>query len=137
MRLYAAPQQGAVEDLSLGKFLPLLLTFYTLGFLRARPALRQIERMHKQYASEPHYYLDNLAVLPGAQGKGFASELLRPILATAEEQKVMVYTDTVTRSNVGLYEHFGFQCVEECRVAGTGLTVWALRRPIRFARTIK
>ena len=45
-------------------------------------------------------------------------------------QKVSVYTDTVTRSNVALYEHFGFQCVEESAIAGTGITVWAMRRSI-------
>ena len=32
-----------------------------------------------------------------------------------------------------LYEHFGFQCVEEAAVHGTGLTVWALRRPVQSA----
>ncbi len=48
----------------------------------------------------------------------------------ADAQKTIAYTDTVTRSNVALYEHFGFQCVEESAIPGTGLTVWALRRPI-------
>jgi hypothetical protein len=36
-----------------------------------------------------------------------------------------------TRSNVALYEHFGFQCMEESAIAGAGLTAWALRRPIQ------
>jgi hypothetical protein len=57
--------------------------------------------------------------------------LIRPFLEMADSQKTLAYTDTVTRSNVALYEHFGFQCVEESAVSGTGLTVWALRRPIR------
>jgi len=46
----------------------------------------------------------------------------------ADIQKVIAYTDTVTRSNVALYEHFGFECVEEAPIAGTGITVWALLR---------
>lgn len=49
----------------------------------------------------------------------------------ADSQKTIAYTDTVTRSNVALYEHFGFQCVEESTLPGTGITVWALRRPIQ------
>ncbi len=47
----------------------------------------------------------------------------------ADAQKTIAYTDTVTRSNVALYEHFGFQSMEESAIPGTGLTVWALRRP--------
>lgn len=113
---------------SIGKFIPLLFTFYPIGFYRARAILEQIDNLHKKYAHEPHFYLDNLGVLPSAQGQGMASKLIRPFLALADEQKVIVYTDTVTRSNVGLYEHFGFECVEESAIKGTGITVWALRR---------
>lgn len=87
--------------------------------------------MHKKYAHEPHFYLDNIGVLPSARGQGLSSKLIRPFLERADSQKTIAYTDTVTRSNVALYEHFGFQCVEESAVSGTGLTVWALRRPIQ------
>lgn len=37
-------------------------------------------------------------------------------------------TDTVTPANVGLYEHFGFECVARVPVADTGITVFAMRR---------
>ncbi len=84
--------------------------------------------MHKKYASEPHFYLDNLGVLPSTRGQGLSSRLIRPFLEMADIQKVIAYTDTVTRSNVALYEHFGFECVEEAPIAGTGITVWALLR---------
>jgi ribosomal protein S18 acetylase RimI-like enzyme len=114
---------------SIGKFIPLLLTFYPIGYVRAKAVLRQIDFLHKKYAAEPHFYLDNLGVLPSARGRGWSSKLIRPFLEMADAQKVIAYTDTVTRSNVALYEHFGFQCVEESTVAGTGLTVFALRRP--------
>lgn len=117
----------SVRDLS--RFFPLLFTLYPIGLFRARPILRQTDALHQQYAPEPHYYLDNLAVLAAERGKGFSSRLIRPILEKADAEKVVVYTDTVTRSNVALYEHFGFECMQECPVARTGVTVWALRRP--------
>jgi hypothetical protein len=56
--------------------------------------------------------------------------LIRPFLEKADAEKVSVYTDTVTRSNVSQYEHFGFQCIEECAIDGTGISVWALLRPV-------
>lgn len=120
---------------SLRKYIPLLFTFYPIGYLRAKTVLKQIHTLHEKNADQPHYYLDYLGVLPSAQGKGLASELIRPFLEMADAQKVMAYTDTVTRANVSLYEHFGFRCIEERPVAGTGITVWALRRPAQTGIT--
>ena len=115
----------------LGKFLPLLFTQYPAGLFRARAILREIEALHAQYAPDPHYYLDNLGVLPTAQGRGLSSQLLRPILDAADSRGMVAYTDTVTPSNVPLYEHFGFQCVATAPIAHTGITVFALRRPVQ------
>jgi ribosomal protein S18 acetylase RimI-like enzyme len=114
---------------SLTVFLPLLFTMYPIGYFRARKIIQQIDDLHKQYASESHYYLDNIGVLPAARGKRISSKLIHPVLEMADSQKVVAYTDTVTHSNVALYEHFGFQCVAEASVPGTNITVWALRRP--------
>ena len=113
---------------SLGKFLPLVFSMYPIGYWRARAILSRIDALHKKHAAEPHFYLDNLAVLPSARGRGLASKLIRPILEMADAEKAAAYTDTVTESNVPLYEHFGFQCVEASPVSGTGITVYALRR---------
>jgi ribosomal protein S18 acetylase RimI-like enzyme len=114
---------------SLGKLIPLFFSLYRAGYIRGKPITQQIDVLHKKYADEPHFYLDNLGVLPSAQGQGLSSKLMRPILQMADAKKVIAYTDTVTHSNVALYEHFGFQCVEEYTVPGTGVTIWALRRP--------
>lgn len=52
---------------SIVKFLPLLFTFYPIGYVRAKAVLSRIERLHAQYADAPHFYLDNLGVLPAAR----------------------------------------------------------------------
>jgi ribosomal protein S18 acetylase RimI-like enzyme len=125
--------QPSQQDLSLSIkslsiFVPIVFTYYPIGYMRARAILKQTELLHQKYANEPHYYLDNLAVLPVEQGKGYSSQLMRPILERANAERVVAYTDTVTRANVPLYEHFGFQVMEECLVDGTGITVWSLKR---------
>ena len=112
-------------------FIPLLLSSYPFGAQRARAFFQQNEVLHKKYASEPHFYLDNLGVLPSARGKGLSSKLIRPFLEMADAQKVIAYTETVTRANIPLYEHFGFQCVEESYIPGMGITLYALRRPVQ------
>ncbi|HKY53600.1 MAG TPA: GNAT family N-acetyltransferase [Anaerolineales bacterium] len=129
---WKAPEQEdmSISVKSLGKFLPILFTMYPIGYFRARSVISRIEDLHKKHANEPHFYLDNLGVLPSARGKGLSSKLIRPFLEMADSQKVIMYTDTVTKSNVPLYEHFGFQCMEESHIPSTGITVFALRRPI-------
>ena len=121
----------SVNVSSLGKFLPLLFTIYPIGYFRAKGIIERIDSLHEKHAQDPHYYLDNLGVLSSARGEGLSSKLIRPFLQMADEQKVFAYTDTVTKSNVPLYEHFGFELVEESLVNDTGITVYALRRPIR------
>ena len=116
---------------SLGLFIPLLFTFYPIGLMLASAVLKKTDVLHQKYAGEPHYYLDNIGVLPSEHGKGISSRLIRPFLQKADEENLIVYTDTVTRANVSLYEHFGFHCMEECAVEGTGITIWALRRPVQ------
>ena len=129
---WQAPGQESlsISIKAVGKLLPLIFTAYPFRFLRARPIFRITDRMHQQYAAGDHFYLDNLGVLPSAQGKGWASKLIRPILEQADAQKVIAYTDTTSRTNVGFYEHFGFVCMESAAVPGTGITVFALRRPL-------
>lgn len=113
---------------TLGKFLPLLFTMYPIGFFRARAIIDRIDRLYEKHVRQPHFYLDNLAVLPSARGRGISSKLIRPFLEMADERRVITFTDTVTLSNVSLYEHFGFECVETSPVEGTGVTVYALLR---------
>ncbi len=112
-------------------FLPVLFSPYPIGVRRARAVLGQIDTNHKKHASEPHFYLDNLGVLASARGKGLSSKLIRPFLQMADEQKVIAYTDTVTDVNVPLYQHFGFELVEENFIPSAGITTYALRRTPR------
>jgi ribosomal protein S18 acetylase RimI-like enzyme len=109
-------------------FVPVLFSSYAPGVRRARAILNQIDSNHKKHAPGPHFYLDNIGVLASARGRGLSSKLIRPFLQMADEQQVPAYTDTVTQSNVPLYEHFGFECVERNPIDGTGITVYALKR---------
>ena len=128
---FPGQESMSVSVKSLGKFLPLFFTPYPIGYFRARAALNQLDSLHKKYANEPHFYLDNLGVLQSARGRGLSSKLIRPFLEMADSRKVIAYTDTVTPANVPLYEHFGFQCVEQSHIPSMEITVFALRRPAR------
>jgi hypothetical protein len=103
---------------ALGSFLPLIFTLYPLGYIRARQVLKTTDELHQQYASEPHFYLDNIGVLPAERtGTFFPAD---PPFQRADDEKVLVYTDTVTSRNVPFYEHFGFECIESRSIQKTG-----------------
>src|SRR5215207_1888281 len=106
---WKSPSQDnlSISIKSMGKLIPLFFSLYLAGYFRGKPVTQQIDALHKKYAAEPHFYLDNLGVLPSAQGQGWSSKLIRPILNMADAKKVIAYTDTVTQSNVAIYEHFG------------------------------
>jgi hypothetical protein len=108
-------------------FSPFILTFARTAF----PIFSRFEMMQKRYAPEPHFYLNTIGVMPEAQGKGLASKLIRPFLAQADTQGVSTYTETMTPSNVGLYEHYGFRVMEEYCVPNTELSIWSFYRPYR------
>lgn len=142
-RLYGAgePLQGAAIWIPPGQdgmsisvkaaaaFVPLLASWYPIGWLRARPVLRAQAELHSRHAGADHYYLDNIGVAASARGQGLASLLVRPFLETADQAGVAAYTDTFLEANVALYENFDFRCVERRTVGDTGVSIWALRRP--------
>jgi ribosomal protein S18 acetylase RimI-like enzyme len=110
-------------------FLRLISGHLVLSAFRSREIFTLLHRLERQYAPEPHYYLQSLGVLPEAQGQGLASQLIRPFLEQADARRLGTYVETMTPSNVSLYEHYGFRCMERCRVPRTGLEIWALLRP--------
>jgi ribosomal protein S18 acetylase RimI-like enzyme len=134
LRMPSRPDMKASMK-SPSNFLRPLLTPFPFRHLRARVILKKMSELYKLYADEPHFYLEYIGVLPSAQGQGVASKLIRPLIEKADSEGVIVYLETVNRSNVALYQHYGFQCMEEATVPGTGVTIWAMRRPVHKNRT--
>ncbi|MEQ8267965.1 MAG: GNAT family N-acetyltransferase [Parvibaculum sp.] len=65
--------------------------------------------------------LDNIAVAPACQGRGYGARLIR----FAEEEakrlglvEIHLYTHEVMHENIGLYERFGFAVTHRAREAG-------------------
>jgi ribosomal protein S18 acetylase RimI-like enzyme len=118
-----------------GLFNPFTVTLafspLVLAFRRALPAFIKFEEMRKTYAPEPHYYLNSIGVVPEAQGRGYASKLIRPFLAKADSEGVSAYTETATPENVPLYEHYGFVVQEEYALPNTPLRLWSFLKTPR------
>ena len=72
----------------------------------------KVEKAHIRIIKRPHYYLELLGVDEKFQGMGFASKLLKPVLAHADQSRRYCYLETQNEKNVVLYQHFGFEVAD-------------------------
>jgi ribosomal protein S18 acetylase RimI-like enzyme len=124
-------QKVAFRGLVNVAFLQLFFSSSLIPALKSVRIFSKFEPMQKRYAPEPHFQLRSVAVTPDSQGKGLASKLIKHFLAQADEHAMSVYTETTAISNVGFYEHYGFECKEQLPIEGTGLSISALYRPAK------
>lgn len=108
-----------------------LFMLFRLGikfFLKHRSFGDYISSIHKRHAPFPHWTLQLLGVDPVYQGKGYASTLLKPMLARIDRENLPCYVETHNERNVPIYQHLGFKVVEEGIIPGTEVTNWAMLR---------
>lgn len=84
--------------------------------------------LKKKFTGHFDWYLYNLSVSKKAQGKGIGSKLLRPMLEFSDLEQLTAYLETNKESNVGLYEHFGFNLMEEDFIPNSNVKHYAMTR---------
>jgi GNAT superfamily N-acetyltransferase len=99
--------------------------------VRLRSMMRIMEEMAP---SEPHWYLDLLAVEPVRQGGGLGAAVLAPGLARADADGLPCALETGRPATLRFYERLGFAVTEEVVVDGgtgaaPGPTLWGMSRP--------
>ncbi len=91
-------------------------------------AMEKVEFIY-EYTRSIHYKLIPslhwagfiIGVDPEFQGKGYASSLIRPMLARIDKDHLGCYLDTNKEKNVGLYQHFGFKVLKRYQIPGTNV----------------
>ena len=84
--------------------------------------------LKKEFTDNYDWYLYNLSIKKDAQGKGLASKLMRPMLGFCDDEKMVAYLETNKDSNVGLYQHYGFELKREEIIPKTTVTHYAMVR---------
>ena len=102
--------------------LSVILGFGIYGGSRMRGLGQYIDAVHSRLAPFKHWFLQAIGVDPQFQGRGYASKLLRPMLARIDEEGLPCYLETLEGQNVRFYKHFGFKVMEESNVPDTSLT---------------
>ena len=87
--------------------------------------------LKKEFTDHYDWYLFNLSIKKEAQGKGIATKLMRPMLQFCDDEKMVAYLETHKGSNVGLYEHYGFDLVREENIPKTNVVQYSMvRKPV-------
>lgn len=87
-----------------------------------------VNRRHRKLISAKHWYLLLLGVDPQYQGKGYASKLLNGMLKVIDGEGLPSYLETQGSQNVSMYQHFGFNAIDEYTVPDTHITLIAMMR---------
>ena len=87
--------------------------------------------LKKEFTDNYDWYLYNLSIKKEAQGKGIASKLMRPMLQFCDDERMVAYLETNKESNVGLYEHYGFDLMREELIPKSPVTHYSMvRNPV-------
>ena len=84
--------------------------------------------LKKTFTDHYDWYLFNLSIRKDAQGKGLASKLMRPMLQFCDDERMVAYLETNKETNVGLYQHYGFDLMKEEVIPKTPVTHYAMVR---------
>jgi len=90
-----------------------------------------MEKIHKKYVPEPHWYLLGIGVDPELQGQGIGTTLLEEGLARADASGVPCYLETSEPRNLPFYERLGFVVLEDAVLGKGGPKGWGMRREPR------
>lgn len=93
--------------------------------------LNNMQRRHPR--DPPHWYLSLLGTDPDAQGHGFGSAVLQPVLECCDIDGVGAYLESSKPRNLDFYARFGFRMVGELQLP-YGPKMWPMWREPRGAR---
>ena len=106
--------------------------FYKLGReagKRIKPIEEYSTKIHREFASGDHWYLQTLGVEPAHQGKGYGSLLMEYMLEKIDKTNPLpVFLETSTEINVKFYKRFAFEIVKEGIIPDTDVEQWYLLR---------
>ncbi|KAJ5949114.1 hypothetical protein N7454_000698 [Penicillium verhagenii] len=87
-----------------------------------------LESVQAQHSKQKMWYLEVIAVHPSLQARGIGGGVMRSILQHVGDQPI--YLECTRQENIGFYESFGFQVVEEVELLGgeQNLKFWAMVR---------
>jgi len=108
-------------------------TFSDGARARFTAAVHHLNAIREHARSTPHWYLFLIGVDPSRQGLGLGSQLIRPMLARADQDGVECHLLTEQGRNVPFYQRHGFEIAVDGELPEAGPHFWFMRRRPRAA----
>lgn len=90
-----------------------------------------VAKRHNMHIVKPHWYLLALAVKKEHRKKGYTSKLMRPFINYFDNNNIPAYLETGEGNNEAMYNHYGFDLIEESTLPDSDLVFKAmLRNPV-------
>lgn len=89
------------------------------------------DKMRNQLYPFPNKYLALLAVAPKYRSRGFASKVVRPILAELDQSNTASYLETQNQTNVSMYRHWGYEEIGRFGIPLANISLHAMLRKNR------
>lgn len=103
---------------------------YLRVFVRRTPqALGVLASFERRHLRRPHYYVGYIGVVPAAQGRGYGSTLMQPIVDRCDAEGLPAYLEASSPSSAQLYVRFGFASVAQIRPFGAPPIELMVREP--------
>jgi len=104
-----------------------LIFLFKMGRKATISVVRKDDFTHDQYPKVDAFcHLFMIGVLPEAQGKGLASELINPMIKKMTERSIPMYLETANPVNVEIYRKKGFSVIKS--VDTDGITIYFMQR---------
>ncbi|MEX0725603.1 MAG: GNAT family N-acetyltransferase [Planctomycetaceae bacterium] len=107
---------------------PLRMTFSSYRRLMQFTVMMQ-EHRSRLMKNQPHWYCQNIAVLPEFQGQGLGRALMRHACDIADADNLACYLETSLERNVDFYRRHGFELREALDFANWGIKPRVMIRP--------
>eukprot|EP00941_MAST-03F_sp_MAST-3F-sp1_P004521 g4521.t1 len=75
---------------------------------------------HKNNMGNDHMYINTVAIDPNHQGQKHCSKLMRAVLVQTDTDNIPCYLECTGEKNKAMYEHFGFELVEQAQLNHDG-----------------
>ena len=130
---------GEYADMSFVRMLGLgMMSSGRTMFRHATPLMRKQSQIFKPLHAarkeamkdRDFLYLMILGVQRKFHGQGYGSSIVKALIKKSEQERLPIYLETETESNVRFYEHLGFSVITEVMMPVIDLPQWTMIREI-------
>jgi ribosomal protein S18 acetylase RimI-like enzyme len=116
------------------------VTVFVISFKEMKRLIRNMKVLGKvldfkwpvEFVKGRHYRLKIISIDKSLRGTGAFRKLITPAIEFADQEQIPMVLETHNPSNVGLYEHFGFELVKTISSPDTDVQQYCMiRRPLK------